>query len=44
MVNSLQNVTGRKEYLSDFYNLKTNEINTKFDGLIFPNVSYKIDF
>jgi len=38
------NATGSKEYSNDFYNLKTNEIDTKYDGLIIPNISYKIEF
>ena len=38
------NANGSKEYSNDFYNLKTNEIDTKFDGLIIPNISYKIEF
>jgi hypothetical protein len=38
------NATSREEYSNDFYNLKTNEIDTKFDGLLIPNISYKIEF
>ena len=38
------NITGREEYSNDFYNLKTNEIDTKYDGLVIPNISYKIQF
>ena len=38
------NVTGSEEYANDFYNLKTNEIDTKYDGLVIPNISYKIEF
>ena len=38
------NVTGREEYFHDFYNLKTNKIDTKFEGLVIPNISYKVEF
>ena len=38
------NATGSKEYSNDFYNLKTNEIDIKYDGLMIPNISYKIEF
>lgn len=38
------NATGSKEYSNDFYNLKTNKIDTKYDGLLIPNISYKIEF
>ncbi len=40
----LLNATGSEEYSNDFYNLKTNEIDTKYDGLVIPNISYKIEF
>lgn len=38
------NATGSKEYSNDYYNLKTNEIATKYDGLMIPNISYEIEF
>jgi hypothetical protein len=38
------NVTCSEEYEKDFYNLKTNKIDTKYDGLVIPNISYKIEF
>lgn len=38
------NAGGSEEFANDFYNLKTNEIDTKYDGLVIPNISYKIEF
>lgn len=38
------NSNGSEEYSNDFYNLKTNKIDTKYDGLVIPNISYKIEF
>lgn len=38
------NANGSEEYAKDFYNLQTNEIDTKYDGLVIPNISYKIEF
>jgi len=38
------NSGGAEEYSNDFYNLKTNTIDTKYDGLVIPNISYKIQF
>jgi hypothetical protein len=38
------NATGREEHAKDFYNLKTNQIDTKLEGLVIPNISYKIEF
>ncbi len=38
------NATGSKEYSNDFYNIKTNKIDSKYDGLMIPNISYKIEF
>ena len=38
------NANGSEEYSNDFYNLKTKEIDTKYDGLVIPNISYKIEF
>lgn len=38
------NASGSEEYANDFYNLKTNKIDTKYDGLVIPNISYKIEF
>lgn len=40
----LLNATGSEEYANDFYNLKTNTVDTKYDGLVIPNISYKIEF
>jgi hypothetical protein len=33
-----------EEFDSDYYNLKTGEIDTKYTGIMIPNVSYKIEF
>ncbi|WP_052670611.1 carboxypeptidase-like regulatory domain-containing protein [Draconibacterium sediminis] len=38
------NANCTEEYSNDFYNLKTNQIDTKYDGLVIPNLSYKIEF
>lgn len=38
------NVTGKEEYSHDFYNLVTKEINTKYDGIVIPSLSYRIEF
>lgn len=38
------NSNGSEEYSNDFYNLKTNQVDTKYDGLVIPNISYKIEF
>jgi hypothetical protein len=40
----LLNITGAEEYAMDFYNLKSNKIETRYDGLGIPNISYKIEF
>lgn len=40
----LMNATGREEYSHDYYNIKTNTIDTNYDGLVIPNISYKIEF
>ncbi len=38
------NASVTKEFSYDYYNLKTNEVNSNFDGIIVPNLSYKIEF
>lgn len=38
------NANGGKEYTNDFYNLKNKRIDTRYEGLIIPNISYKIEF
>ena len=38
------NASQTEEYSYDYYNLKTDKIETKYDGLIIPNISYKIEF
>jgi len=38
------NSGGAEEYSYDYYNLKTEQIETKYDGLVIPNISYKIEF
>jgi hypothetical protein len=40
----LLNVTGTMEYSRDFYNLKTETIDTQMDGIMIPNLSYRIEF
>lgn len=38
------NATGTREYSNDFYNLKTGKIETNYEGIIVPNLSYKLEF
>ena len=38
------NASGTEEYSYDYYNLKTDQIDTRYDGVIIPNISYKIEF
>jgi hypothetical protein len=38
------NLTATKEYNADYYNLKTNQVVTSYDGIILPNISYRIEF
>ncbi len=38
------NLTGTEEYSHDHYNLKTKGMNTKYDGIVIPSLSYRIEF
>ncbi|MCA9732695.1 MAG: TonB-dependent receptor [Deferribacteres bacterium] len=38
------NATSTQEYANDFYNLKTGKVETSFEGIMVPNLSYKIEF
>ncbi len=38
------NVSGTEEYSHDYYNLKTKSIDTKYDGIVIPSLSYRIEF
>jgi hypothetical protein len=38
------NATGTKEFSNDYYNIKTGQIENKFEGIMLPNLSYKIEF
>lgn len=38
------NATGTREYSNDYYNLKTGKIETNYEGVMVPNLSYKIEF
>ncbi|NNF33500.1 MAG: CPBP family intramembrane metalloprotease [Saprospiraceae bacterium] len=38
------NVTGAEEYSRDFYNLDTGTIDIQSDGIVIPNLSYRIEF
>ena len=38
------NLTGSKEHFKDFYNIKTNTIDSRLEDLVIPNLSYKIEF
>ena len=38
------NATATEEFVDDFYNLKTNQLDQKYNGIFIPNLSYKIEF
>ncbi len=38
------NASGTEEFSQDIFNLKEDKIETLFEGLMVPNVSYRIDF
>ncbi|TAJ09055.1 TonB-dependent receptor [Marinilabiliaceae bacterium JC017] len=38
------NATKTEEFSYDYYNLKTNTINQKYNSVMIPNISYKIEF
>jgi hypothetical protein len=38
------NALGTEEFESDFYNLKKGTVETKFAGIMVPNLSYRIEF
>jgi len=38
------NATAAQEYSNDFYNLKTEDVETNYEGIMVPNLSYKIEF
>ena len=38
------NLSGTEEYSHDYYNLKTKSIDTKYDGIVIPSLSYRIEF
>ena len=38
------NASISKEFSYNYFNLKTNEVNSNFDGIMIPNLSYKIEF
>ncbi len=38
------NFNSAEEFSGDYYNLKTNQVEARFEGLSIPNVSYKIEF
>ena len=38
------NAMSTEEFDTDFYNLKTSNIDTRFTGIMVPNLSYKIEF
>ena len=38
------NATAAQEFSNDFYNLKTGKTQTNFEGIMVPNLSYKIEF
>ena len=38
------NSSATEEYSYDYYNLKTDQIDARYDGVVIPNISYKIEF
>lgn len=38
------NAGGAKQHSKDFYNIKSNTIDSQYDDLVIPNISYKIEF
>jgi len=38
------NVSATNEYDKDFYNIETNTIDTRYNKILIPNLSYKIEF
>jgi hypothetical protein len=38
------NATSAQEYSNDYYNLKNGRIETSYEGIMVPNLSYKIEF
>jgi len=38
------NATTTQEFVTNFYNLKTNSLDQKYDGIIVPNLSWKMEF
>ena len=40
----LLNATGTQEYSNDYYSLETGNIQTNYEGVVIPNLSYKIEF
>jgi len=38
------NATGAQEFSNDIYSLKTGRIEKKYEGIMVPNLSYKIEF
>ncbi len=38
------NATSAQEYSNDYYNLKAGNIETNYEGIMLPNLSYKIEF
>jgi hypothetical protein len=44
MVLQVLNATQTEEFDNDFYNFKTNRIESKFSKTMVPNLSYKIEF
>lgn len=38
------NATKSQEFADNYYNFKTGGIDTKYEGIMVPNISYKIEF
>jgi len=38
------NALSVEEYERDFYNLQTGQIDTRYSGIMVPELSYKIEF
>lgn len=38
------NALGTKDFVGDAYNIRTGEVESRYNGIMIPNVSYKIEF
>lgn len=40
----LLNLTGTKEFSHDYYGLNSNNVRSKYEGIVIPSISYKYEF